>query len=220
MNKKDLKRVEDSMKYFFKMGMEERKCISDWIRSIDPDVFYTKKFLFDLIQEALFKVNYDYYIPTIEPSIKRGKIYYERGQNVAIGMNGLVWEKKAKKFAPEYQSRLANFYELLLWYIYRCAKGYWNISYLFDDSSNAGNYRNSPDSTGMLNLSGQYEVGGYCDGIGNTAKIIGGGDLAVSLVGGNFTQSGYIRPVMSRLLCNYFEYSLFYATGVIVVFPK
>lgn len=127
------------------------------------------------VRAALEHIDYDYRISAIEPSLdSEGKLFFNEGEKVAIGISDADWITKSKKFAPEWHSELANVYELFLWYAYRIAKGYWDLKYICDDSSSAGNYLNSPDSVHYLELSGMRKVGGFYDGTGNTYKIVNG----------------------------------------------
>lgn len=72
--------------------------------------------------------------------------------------------------------------------------GLWTIEYVCDNSSEAGNYRNSPDSIGDVELTGARKVGGFKEGIGNTEEIYQTGS-GFMLVGGTFNTLGYYYPV-------------------------
>jgi len=48
---------------------------------------------------------------------------------------------------------------------YRLAMGYWTLEYVCDNSSSAGNYRNSSNWKLALEVSGTREVGDFKDGI-------------------------------------------------------
>ena len=123
------------LRYFFKMGENERVIVKDWKEKIQrKGSDRCKEFLYR-VDDALERVNYDYYIATIEPSMKAKKLYYEPGNEVARCLTAEQWETKAKNYAPNLGSRLALVDELILWYAYRIAKGYWTLSYVCKDSS-------------------------------------------------------------------------------------
>ena len=70
------------------------------------------------------------------------------------------------------QSGIATEYEYYLWIAYRIAKGLLTLEAVCDDSSELGNYYDAETSSRSLEKSGERTVGGFKDGIGNTAKII------------------------------------------------
>lgn len=139
-------------------------------------------------------VNYDYWIANIEPSVKDGKIYYAKGEDVGVGLSSKDWEKMAGKYAPERGSRLAELCELDMWYALRTANGLWTLDYVVYNSSSAGNYCNAPGSIHKMEKTGARECGGYRDGQGNSYKIVTVEDV-IALVGGYFINFGYYYPV-------------------------
>lgn len=152
--------------YFFLMGKKERKTVKTWLKKQKAETFIQKNFL-EYVEKALEKITYDYRIATIEPSRNYdGEIYYDEGKYVYVGLSCNEWEKKAKSFAPVYNSQLADVYELFLWYAYRIAKGYWSLSFVCDNSS----YKQDGDREFLA--SGSKEFGGFSDGLGNTYKIV------------------------------------------------
>jgi hypothetical protein len=133
-------------------------------------------------------------ISTIEPSIlENGKLYFFKGCKAAV-LSYHMFCEKAKEFASEYDSDIATLYELFLWYAYRCAMKYWSIEYICDDSSEAGNYSNSPDAYQNLESTGKRFVGGFCDGIGNLPKLIRYGSACASC-GGFYYNHGKFNAV-------------------------
>ena len=74
------------------------------------------------------------------------------------------WLKQAKEFAPEYNSDLAFFDELILYYMYRVAKGYWTLDEVCHRTFNKFGY--------LAHLSGESTIGGARDGVGNTQKLV------------------------------------------------
>ena len=180
--------------YFFTMGRDERAEVVKWYSTVQAKTNRQKDFL-DEVGKAIEKVDYNYKISTIEPSRdKDGYLYFEEGKLVAKQYSLEAWEELAEKFAPENESRMASIYELVLWYAYRIAKGYWTISYVCDDSSKKGNYIDSPDATKTIELTGNREVGGFNDGIGNTYKVVLA-ETGYAICGGSCYDSGEKYPV-------------------------
>lgn len=110
-------------KYFAQMGQRERNLVSGWHFDFEPQNT-AQQVLGRIVGDALAIVNYDYEIAIIDPSMdENGKLFYHEEAAGCGAMNGFEWERKAKEFAPEFNSRLANLYELFLWYAYCIAAG-------------------------------------------------------------------------------------------------
>ena len=191
------------LRYFFKMGENERAIVKEWREKIQRKGSDKSKTFFYRVDTALRNVNYDYCIATIEPSMKARKLYYEPGNEVATGLSAEQWETKAKNYAPHLGSRLALPDELILWYAYRIAKGYWSLRYVCQDSSAHGNYNDSPTRkaakghTVEKDLTGVKEVGGFKDGVGNTYKIVKNAVGTFWNFGGAYVNAGWRYPVAS-----------------------
>lgn len=183
----------ETRKYFTKISAEERKRVSEWVENTKVSTLKEKGFL-NIVREALQKINYDFWIATIEPSACAGEIYYSEGKDVAVGFSCYEWVKMAREYARGRGSRLANALELFLWYALRIAEGKWSLNYVAIDSSSAGNFSDAPNSTGSLEKTGERCCGGYCDGQGNTYKIVAYDDTFF-LIGSNFYCRGYAYPV-------------------------
>lgn len=181
---------EGQKQYFSHIGKREKYKTVQWYVPIRASTEKQRKFL-HYLEQAFEKINYDFWIATIEPSKdEKGKLFFENGGEVAVGMNAPECEIKAKQFAPEYESDLATVYELFLWYGYRLAMGYWNISYVCDDLMEL--YSNLAEK--KLDMSGDKNIGGAKDGIRNTAKIVKiGEDYAV--VGDAITKDNYTKSM-------------------------
>ena len=189
------------LEHFYFMGKTEREITKAWFLEAVPETSEQKKFL-EIVKEAIENIDYDYWISTIEPSEEeRGKPTFKIGGNVVRRFYLREWNNKAKEFAPQWNSDMANLFELFFWYAYRCAMGYWTLSYVCDDSSNAGNYSNSPKSTGWFEASGIREVGGFRDGIGNTFKLVVL-EERFALCGGFFNDLGSLYPVATVIPTN------------------
>ena len=204
----DTVRVKDvpGLPYFFFMGKMERTKVKEWFNSVNSIVDkkeISKRNFITRVESALKVIDYDYCIATIEPSMKARKLYYEPGNEVATGLSAEQWETKAKNYAPHLGSRLALPDELILWYAYRIAKGYWSLRYVCQDSSAHGNYNDSPTRkaakghTVEKDLTGVKEVGGFKDGVGNTYKIVKNAVGTFWNFGGAYVNAGWRYPVAS-----------------------
>ena len=203
--------------YFFKMGKYEREIVRKWAKDVKTETEKQEIFL-EKVKEALNIVDYDYKISTIEPSIgENGVIYFEKGNPVAVGISELMWREYAKKFDEKCNSRLATLSELFLWYAYRIAIRAWDLSYLADNSSSAGNYWNSPEASHDFELSGVREVGGFSDGVGNTDKLVSLETGGFALVGGFYYNFGFEKPVANIKVCGASRACITHGSGVVVI---
>ena len=218
-------KAESFMEYFDFMGHEHQRIAKGWYYATHEDekirryIKYHRipRMFFGLLDLAVKNVNEEYYIANLEPSIdQNGRIYYKKGEAVTRGFSFNKWRQKAHEFAPECESDLATAYQLVLWYAYRIAMGYWTIEYVCYDSSSEGNYRNSPRENGKIEVSGTQKVGGACDGVGNTRKLV----LYWShfaLFGGCYGELGDERPVGSWESFVYPNNPLINSTGVVAL---
>ena len=145
---------------------------------------------------ALECTEHDFWISTIECSIKDDKLVLEREADCttfALSVN--EWNVKAKEFAPEFNSRIAFEQELILFYAYRLARGWWTLSYICTDSSGDGNYENAPRYSGKGDLSCAKKVGGFNDGVGNTRKIVMHTHASAHVFGGTSRSMGWLNPI-------------------------
>lgn len=156
-------------KHFFKMGAKERKLVKKWYEQQKGVTESQIEFL-DYVKEAIDNINYSYFIATLEPSItETGKLYYKKGHPVCHTLSPAEWLRKAEEFAAQYNSRLASAEELILWYAYRAAKGYWTLEEVCCDNSDE---ELTPDTE--LESSGARKIGGERDGVKNTFKLVKG----------------------------------------------
>lgn len=179
--------------YFTKITVDDRKKLMEWLANQKGDTNRVKMFLGN-VRMAIPKINYDFWIANMEPSVAEGKIYYLKGENVGDIFAFKQYEKMAKEYAPERGSRLANIHELFVWYALRIANGLWTLDYVCNDSSSAGNYRNAPNHANGKEKTGARTCGGYCDGQGNTCKLVTN-DYGFSIVGGCCWNFGHKNPV-------------------------
>jgi len=182
--------------FFFKMGEQERFFVKQWYEQLKDCVSSHKKFL-RIVEEAVAKIDYDYSISSIEPSIdKNGNLYFAPGENVVSKLTIPEWIRKAGEFAPSRKSRLASIHELYLWYAYRVAKGCWTLEYVCNNSSEGSNYVNSVTASFNCEKSAKRCVGGAFDGVGNTQKLVTHNNK-FALCGGSHYTAGYNYPVGS-----------------------
>lgn len=180
------KRVHEE-DYFFWITSKERKEVRDWVRCNKFKKRQEKIFLANL-REALNKVDYDFAISTIEPTIKAGKLFFSEGEQVAVGYTCEELYELCEQYNPPKGSRMANLYELFIWYAYRIIKGYWTLNFVVADS-NGANYWSSKDAAHALEKTGARTCGGFKDGQGNTYKIVKCKSIFVA-VGGWYTREG------------------------------
>ena len=222
--KSGFNRAEYVIEHFDFMGQEEQKIAKEWYacrkaKKIWNDVERrTRKRFFNLLNRAVNEITEEYCIANIEPSIaQNGRIYYREGEKVARGLSCNEWKKKALEFAPECDSDLATQYQLVLWYAYRIAMGYWTVEYVCDDSSSEGNYWNSPNCVHTVEVSGARRVGGARDGVGNTKKIVTDGGVDFILFGGFFGHDGSECPVTDFGRIEDPDHADIFCSGVVVL---
>jgi len=151
------------LKFFFKMGEIQRLMVKQWYLDVVPQSYRQKEFL-RIVDEAIERIDYDFRIATLEPSMDLySQLYFKEDSKVEASLFLYEWAIKAEEFYPELNSRLATLHELFFWYAYRIAKGYWTLEYVCD-SPRPGHE--------TINASGIEELGGFCDGIGNTYKVV------------------------------------------------
>lgn len=186
---------KDQVEYFTEITKHDRCRVTEWLKGQTGKTAREERFL-KHVSEAVRKINYDYMIATIEPSVEKGRIYYAENNEVGVNFSSNNWQKMARKYKPEMGSRLCNLHELLIWYVLRIVNKSWTLDYVANDSSNAGNYYNSANSANNIEKTGVRECGGYRDGQGNTYKIVTSGyGYGYALVGGYYGDDGYHHPV-------------------------
>lgn len=211
-----------ALPHFILMGKPEREKVAEWFNKVNPKVDGEKKrqrnFL-DRVEKALKVIDYDYCISTLEPSFdEEGKIFYEEGKPVGIGIKLKDWKEKAANFYSDkkWHSELAQLEEGDLFKAYRIAMGFWSLEYVCDNSSSAGNYWNAPNSSHACEVSGARKVGGFKDGIGNTYDIYQM-HAGFAFVGGDFNSDGYCYPVADIDYCFYPDSINGIGSGVVVL---
>ena len=202
-------------RHFVQITKQDREKIAKWLQNQEGKTRTEKRFL-ELLKEALQKVTYDCWIATMEPSVINGKILYAEGEKVGVGFSCRKWKEMAEEYEPKRGSRLAKLHELFIWYALRIVNEQWSLDFVANNSSDAGNYWDSPHASKCVETSGRRECGGYCDGIGNTDKIVTiESDYAI--VGGDYSDCGD-DYVVSRVFfdCNP-ENVRRYGSGILVL---
>ena len=193
-----------SGKYLLLQAVKEKDSREIFERITKADIDIVKKWFIEIkkskkteeernflkiIEEAIEKINYEYSISVIEPSIKNGKIEFVPGIKVATELKPVEWIDKAIEYCPN--SSVATVWELMMFYALRIAKRYCSIEYMTIDSRSMGNYRNSPATYNGLQNSASRTCAGYRDGIGNTRKIcLCDENRECAVVGGDFKSDG------------------------------
>ena len=185
--------------FFCKIGEKEREEIKKYLENAAS---FRKKEIDFLasVEYALHEIDYDFWISTIEPTIKDNKLIFARREEIAQPMSLNEWIDKVADFDSEFNSKIARSEEVMLFYAYRLARGWWNLEYICVNSSSDGNYRESRWHSGKCDLTDHQKVGGFNDGVGNTYKIVMMTDELASLYGGSWETSGMLKPVAS---CTY-----------------
>lgn len=211
-----LETVEDKAKFFTKITAEDREKVKKWRAKQRGKTKREKNFL-ARVKKAVKAVNYDYWIANLEPSVINGKIYYAKGNDVGVGFSCDRWKKMSEEYSLENGSRLSNLYELFIWYALRIVNGFWTLSYVANDSSVAANYGNLPRATYSMEKTGTRKCGGFCDGQGNSYKIVTHKD-GYRLIGGNYNDvGGFNYPVADVGYCNFPGITRDYGSGVLVL---
>ena len=211
-----LSKEEVLVKYFKAIGNTEKEQIGSWCKVQEAQTEKQEFYLNVLARTRKYGIA-DFCIATLEPSVKNGKIYYQKGEKVAKGFTLEEWDKMAKEFCPERNSRLATLEELFLFYAYRNAQDLWSISDVCDSSIGIGNFFDAPKAKNGFETSGHRETAGYFDGIGNTSKICRYDDLVFTVTGGHFDKSGADYPVAGYIkFCHKPKQIYRYSVGVVV----
>ena len=135
-----------------------------------------KRFLSEGIQNGLK----DFYCAKYNPSLNEEGtgICYEPGKFPAVGFSYEDWEKLAKEFYPERNSRLGNKYEysaFMAEIIKLLIADNWTVEEAWNevcnDSIKLGHYYNCEDAKNDFEETGSREVCGFCD-LANTYKIL------------------------------------------------
>ena len=189
--------LQEEGNHFFCIGKNARDVITRWYLTQQGNTCRQKRFL-EEVGKALDYIDYDYKIATLEPSLDaNGRLYYKEGEKVCTILSCFEWEEVIRNFSSSCKTEIATLYELFLWYALRIAKGWLTLEFVCDDSSEKGNYLNSPNSSHKFEISGAREVGGARDGVGNSYKLVKHGANFV-WCGGAYSHLGYQFPMATN----------------------
>lgn len=149
---------------------------------------------------------------TIDPSVKDGKLVYQKGLPTKTGFSQNQWEKMLKDYNPSRNSRQMTRTEYAcrnLFLIQRLVKSGYEIDEAWkavcDDSKNIGHYCNSDNNKYDFEPTGSREVGGFCD-LGNSWKFIAEDPWEESggywIAGGSFNNRSNDNPVADLVYFN------------------
>lgn len=115
---------------------------------------------------------------TIAPSVKDGKLVYQKGLPIKTGFSQSQWEKMLKDYNPSRNSRQMTLTEYAcrnLFLIQKLVESGYEIKAAWkavcDDSRKIGHYRNSAKHKNDSEPTGSREVCGFCD-LGNSWKFL------------------------------------------------
>ena len=115
---------------------------------------------------------------TIDPSVKDGKLVYQKGLPIKTGFSQKQWAKMLKEYNPSRNSRQMTRTEYTcrnLFLIQRLVESGYEIKEAWeavcDDSRKIGHYCNSDNPKKDFESTGSREVYGFCD-LGNARKFI------------------------------------------------
>lgn len=160
------------LRHFDRIGKGEKTIVSLWLDNAEAKTEEEQRFLDD-VRKGLEVISYDYRIANLEPSLDEdGNLFYEEGREVHRWWRTDEWIRGARNFAPEHKSRMALKCELFIWYAYRVAIGFWDLTYLCNTSIGSGKYFYIPNDSPKFATSGAREIGGAKDGVENTCKLV------------------------------------------------
>lgn len=115
---------------------------------------------------------------TVDPSIKDGKLVYQKGLPPAVGVSQIRWLRMLEEYDPSRNSRQMTKTEYAcrnLFIIQKLVESGCEIEEAWiavcDDSKKIGHYRNQDKPKDDFELTGTREVCGFCD-LANTWKFL------------------------------------------------
>ena len=206
---------------------------------IDPNIFagewlehqpttQRQKETLALYQEAKAKGRlHAFTCMTVDPSVKDGKLVYQKGLPIKTGFSQRQWAKMLKEYNPSRNSRQMTRTEYAcrnLFLIQRLVESGYKIEEAWravcDDSREIGHYRNSDNAKGDFEPTGSREVCGFCD-LANAWKFIAedsweeaGGFWAA---GGVYNCNSFNCPVAVLYLDDDVDCNLNYGVGMLAL---
>lgn len=209
----------------FEIGENETSFIleSELECRIDPNIFAgtwlehqpnsrRQKETLDLYQDAKAKGRlHAFTCMTIDPSVRNGKVVYQKGLPIKTGFSQTQWAKMLKDYNPSRNSRQMTRTEYAcrnLYLIWKLVESGYKIAEAWkavcDDSRKIGHYHNSANPKDDFEPTGSREVCGFCD-LGNVGKFIAEDPWeevgTCYAAGGDYVERSNIRPV--AYLCLY-----------------
>ena len=207
---------------------------SELERRIDPNIFAgewlehqpttpRQKETLTLYKEAKDKGRlHAFTCMAIDPSVKDGKLVYQKGLPIKTGFSQKQWAKMLKEYNPsrnsrqmtrtEYACRNLFIIQKLVEFGYKIEEAWRAVC---DDSREIGHYCNSDNAKGYFEPTGSREVCGFYD-LANAWKFVAmdswekaGGFWAA---GGNYDCYSYNYPVAD--LRHYYDVDYVYCSGV------
>lgn len=153
---------------------------------------------------------------TIDPSVRDGKLVYQKGLPIETGFSQNEWAKMLKDYNPSRNSRQMTLTEYVcrnLFLIQKLVKSGYEIEEAWkvvcDDSMKIGHYRNSDNPKHDFEPTGSRKVCGFCD-LGNARKIIAEDPWDnygwFWTVGGGYSDHSIDKPVANFHLNLYVDY--------------
>lgn len=185
------------------------------------------------LEDVIKKGIEDFYKPICDPSFSKDgiSVTFKCGEKPALGKSYDWWEKAAKEFMPERESRLGTKAEYLAFLGVLIKKliedKKWSVAKAWDavcvNSKNLGHYHNSKCAKEFFEDTGEREVCGFFD-LANTCKIVAIDNeerfaTGFWLAAGRYNNYGGSFPLSSHIYCTYRNVERPYAVGWIVL-PK
>ena len=163
---------------FVKVPASELRLDDDFMK-YEPKTKREQKFK-EQVEKAIKSGLKDFYRPKYDPSCSEDgtSICYAPGKKPAVGKSYNWWEKVAKEFCPERNSRLGTKYEYIAFVavlIKKLVASGWSVTYAWNsvcnDSKELGHYWNSKNAKCAFETTGSREICGFYD-LANTGKIL------------------------------------------------
>ena len=173
---------------------------------------YKEKNLKERLTQAIKGGLKDFYKPKCDPSFNKDRTEpcYVPGQMPAIGKPYNWWNKTAKAFCPERESRLGTKNEYVAFLgvlIKRLVANGWSVEYAWNavcnNSKELGHYWNSEDAKHTFEATGSREMCGFFD-LANTFKILAEDEKAGGfwLTSGNYDVGSNFYPLAGFYYCD------------------
>lgn len=213
--REEIKGTQEYIEKYFPIVKASTLSLKDDFLKHRPQTYNQKKFK-QMLTAAIKSGLSDFRAQRMDASFdEEGNICFHAGMKPAVEKSANWWNKTAKEFLPEKESRLGTtkeriaFLGLLIKYLIE-ERGYtvsnaWEA--VCDQSKDLGNYWDSKDAKYGIEDTGSRQVGDWYD-LANTYKIIVDDEAGgFSLVGGRCVDNGNNCP-----LANVF--SIYYPFGV------